>query len=367
MPLGHQRGGGELMLVHLIREWAESGVKWHIVFLEPGPLAAELSELGARVTVMEAGRLRHIHRYIATVLRIARWATRNRLDLVVGWMAKGQIYAAPAATLARLPSLWYQLGIPVEPVRLDRVATLLPARGVLVVSDASARAQGAIRPHRPTRTVYPGVELASFDPERLPSPKEVRREVGLPQDARLVGIFGRLQRWKGMHTLIEALPAVLAVHNDTRAVIVGGEHSLELGYLEALEERIAALGLDDKVLLAGFQTDVPRWMRAMDVIVHASDREPFGMVIIEAMALAKPVIATDEGGPSEIVTDGKNGVLVPFEDAAALSNAILRCFDPERASAMGDAARSRAERFSTSRYAHDFTAAMRELVPGLGP
>ena len=355
------------MLAHLMRAGAVSDLEWHIVFLERGPLAAEMAELGARVTVIDAGRMRQAHRFVATVTRIARWTVRSRLDVIVGWMAKGQLYTGPAATLARRPSLWYQLGIPLEPHRIDKVATALPAQGVIAVSQASARAQERIFPYRRTRTVYPGVELEAFDPRGLPTPEEARRQVGLPPDVPLVGIFGRLQRWKGMHTLVQAMPSVLAALPEARAVIVGGEHALEPGYEEELQAQIAALGLDGSVLLTGFQTDVPRWMQAMDVIVHASDREPFGIVIIEGMALGKPVIATDQGGPREIITDGENGVLVPFEDAAALSAAILRCLDdPARAVAMGQAARERAERFSTTSYAEDFEAALRALVPTLG-
>jgi glycosyltransferase involved in cell wall biosynthesis len=366
MPLGHQRGGGELMLRHLVREGRGRGVDWHIVFTEPGPLAEELAGLGVSVDVLDAGRLRQVHRYLATVARIARWARQHRLDLIVGWMGKGQLYASPAATLARLPALWYQLGAPLEPAPMDRLATRLPARGVLTVSEISGEMQRRISPRRPTRTVYPGVELEAFDPERLPSPEEARRKLGLPEEGPLIGIFGRLQRWKGMHVLIEAMPSVIAAVPDARAVIVGGEHALEPDYEPSLRAQITRLGLDERVLLAGFQGDVPQWMQAMDVIVHASDYEPFGIVVIEAMAAGKPAIATDAGGPREIVTDGESGLLVPVEDADRLAAAVLRCLEhPRQASEMGRAARLRAQRFSTSRYAEEFIAALRELVPDL--
>jgi glycosyltransferase involved in cell wall biosynthesis len=366
MPLGHMRGGGELMLAHLVREGRQLGAEWHVVFLEPGPLAAEFAELGVNVTVLPAGRVRQLHRYAASVARIARWARANELDVVVGWMGKAQIYASPAAVLARVPALWYQLGTPTNPGAIDRLATLLPARGVMAVSEVSAEAQGRLFPSRRTRAVYPGVELEAFDPERLPSPEEARRRLGLPVDGPLVGIFGRLQRWKGMHVLVEAMPSVTATIADARAVIVGGVHALEPDYEPALRAQIERLGLDGRVVLAGFQEDVPTWMQAMDVIVHASDNEPFGIVIIEAMALGKPVIATDSGGPREILTDGENGLLVPFEDSDRLSAAVVRCLkSPDEASAMGQAARARARRFSTSAYVEDIVAAMRELVPEL--
>ena len=104
--------------------------------------------------------------------------------------------------------------------------------------------------------------------------------------------------------------------------------------------------------LAGPQPDVAEWMQAMDVVVHASDREPFGIVILEAMALGKPVVAGAEGGPREIVSDGVNGLLAPFGDSDALAGAILRYLgDPDLAGAVGQAAGATAAAFTVRRFA----------------
>jgi glycosyltransferase involved in cell wall biosynthesis len=163
--------------------------------------------------------------------------------------------------------------------------------------------------------------------------------------------------------LVEAMPRILARQPEARAVIVGGTHALEPDYPAALESQIAALSVEDRVLLVGFQTDIPAWMHAMDVIVHASDFEPFGIVIIEAMALGKPVIAGDAGGPREIVNEGRQGLLVPFGDADALHAAVLRYLEhPAKAAAVGRAARARAQRFGTDRYAQEFVDAVKTYV-----
>ena len=127
---------------------------------------------------------------------------------------------------------------------------------------------------------------------------------------------------------------------------------------------MGGLGLDDQVILAGAQLNVPEWMQAMDVFVHASDNEPFGIVIVEAMALGKPVVASNSGGPSEIITDGENGLLTPYGDSEALANAILRYLDDwEFARGIRGAAQERAPDFSTQRYAQNFIEAIRDLVP----
>jgi glycosyltransferase involved in cell wall biosynthesis len=148
-----------------------------------------------------------------------------------------------------------------------------------------------------------------------------------------------------------------------RAVIVGAPHETEPAYAIELRAQTAALGLDDVVTFAGFQSNVPEWMQAMDVFVHASEHEPFGIVVIEAMALGKPVIAGSEGGPSEVITDGENGLLVPFGDAGSLAKAIVRYLDDHAfASRLGAAARARAAVFDDRTYAANVIAALRESV-----
>jgi glycosyltransferase involved in cell wall biosynthesis len=101
----------------------------------------------------------------------------------------------------------------------------------------------------------------------------------------------------------------------------------------------------------------------MDVFVHTSDREPFGIVVIEAMALGKPVIAGSGGGPAEIITDGENGLLVPYGDDESLAHAILRYLDDHAfAARLGAAARTRAAVFDDRTYAAHVIAALRESV-----
>jgi glycosyltransferase involved in cell wall biosynthesis len=149
-------------------------------------------------------------------------------------------------------------------------------------------------------------------------------------------------------------------------VIVGGAHDLEPDYERYLRQAIADLGLRDHVTLAGLQRNVPQWMAAMDVVVHASDREPFGIVIIEAMALAKPVVATNAAGPTEIITPNVSGQLTAYGDAAALAAAILRYLDnPPFAATIAAAARRRALEFSTQSYARKLTAMLLELCPAI--
>ena len=364
MPLGEQLGGGEMMFRQLLQHARDGRVEWIVVFTRDGPMVQEVRALGVETHLIPAGRLRHVVRRWAAIRAIARLARERRASMVFGWMVAAQTTAGPAAMLAGVPCAWYQVGLP-EPDWMDRLATLLPARGVLVLSRDCAAAQARIWPHRPQRLVYPGASLERFDAARQEPPAEARAALGLPGDGALIGIVGRLQHWKGMHVLLDALGAVRARHPAARVVIVGGVHDPEPDYAAALHAQVRRLGLERVVTFAGFQPDVPRWMQAMDIIVHASDREPFGIVVIEAMALGKPVVAGAAGGPAEVITPGVNGLLAPFGDAPALAAALLRYLDdPSLAAHCAAGAAVRAREFSARRYAESFTDALLDLLRG---
>ncbi|MFN0099230.1 MAG: glycosyltransferase family 4 protein [Gemmatimonadaceae bacterium] len=367
MPLAEQLGGGEVMFRQLMQHGRGQGIEWIAVFTKDGPMVAETRALGVETHVVEAGRIRELWRRWQAIRRIASLARERQVSLVFGWMAASQLLAGPAAWIADIPAAWYQVGLP-EPDWIDRFATFCRARGILVLSKDVATAQARVAPRREQRLIYPGASLERFDAVRGESPRALREQLGLPVDGPLIGIVGRLQRWKGMHTVISALPAVHYTHPDAKVVVVGGSHNTEPSYGEELRALADVRGVGDAVHFAGFQADVPRWMQAMDIVVHASDREPFGIVVVEAMALGKPVIAGALGGPAEVLGDGEHGQLVAFEDDAAMSRAIMRYLDdPEFATRCGAAAAIRARDFTAEHYAQQATAAILEFALGENP
>jgi glycosyltransferase involved in cell wall biosynthesis len=365
MPLAENRGGSEAMLLDLLRFGRDLGISWVVIFLEPGPMVDESRQMGIETHLIPGGRLRQPHRVLAAVWRIRRLIRSSGIRAVVSWISKAHLYGGPAAMLARVPSIWYQLAIPKKHRSIDGLATMIPARGVIACSSASATGQLRLWPRRPIRIVHPGVRLDRFDPAVLRDQRQVRAKLGLAADVPVVGIVGRLQTWKGQHLLVEAMPHILRTHPEAVCVIVGGEHQFEPDYSSFLRERIAALGLTDKVVMAGLQTNVPEWMQAMDVVVHASVAEPFGIVVIEAMALGKPVAATDTAGPTEIITHGKDGLLWHSGDVAGLAGAVLRYLDdPSYAADVGRAAAIRARDFSVDRYARGIVDSVNDLALG---
>lgn len=363
MPLGNARGGGEQMLLHLVREGRGLGIRWHVVFLEEGEMPEMIRALGVGVDVFEAGRMREVHKLLLTAQKIARVARREKADLILGWMGTAHLYGGPAARLAGIPAAWYQLDVPRNPGGIDKVAARIPARFILTLCTDGFDAQKKLAGTATVHLVYPGAELHRFDTTTLPTVAEARTKLGLPLDRPVIGIVGRLQHWKGMHTLIGAMPTVLERHPNALAVVVGGQHAFEPEYEGQLKSQIQQLGLENSVQMAGFQREVPLWMQAFDIFIHASQREPFGIVIVEAMALGKPVIAANEGGPTEIITPGIHGLLTPFDDAPALASAAISLLDdPVLAQQLGDAARRRAQDFSTQRYAQNLVKTVLENI-----
>jgi glycosyltransferase involved in cell wall biosynthesis len=341
MPSGQERGGAEEALLQYVSYRAGQGVRSRIVLLERGTLAQALTARGAIVSEIPAGRLRNAWRWMLTVSRIVRIARRERPDLILAWMVKGHAYGGVAGLILGVPGVYYQFGLPdLSPV--DRVCRLVPATGAIGCSNFATREQQA-KVRCPVLSVPLAADIDRFEKVRHLSAAQLKRQFGFDPEQPLIGIVGRLQRWKGMHVFAEAMARVIRSRPGCQGVIVGGPHDLEPEYAKWLQERVRALGLQNKLALVGKQTNVPEWMQAMDIFVHASDREPFGIVVLEAMSLGKPVIATKPGGPEEIIEDQKNGILVPFGDAGAVGDAILTYLSqPAFAARIGSEARQRA-------------------------
>lgn len=172
-------------------------------------------------------------------------------------------------------------------------------------------------------------------------------DIGIPRDAPVFGIFGRIVRWKGVKEFVDACRHVLARHPDAYALIVGDRSDGEEEYQAEVSELISRSGLDGRVVMTGYQKNIAELMASMEVVVHASiEPEPFGRVVIEAMAARRPIVATAAGGPIDIVKDGETGLLVPPGDVTAMGHAISRLLDdPFLAAEMGERGRARVERY----------------------
>ena len=177
-------------------------------------------------------------------------------------------------------------------------------------------------PSRRLSLIYPPIDLDVFD-DRRPATL-TRSSLGLESSALCFAMVGLLHPWKGQIVFLKAARRVFDRVPDARAVIVGGPPHGGQRYADELKALAGDLGIADRVVFTGFRADVSEILKLMDILVHASiSPEPFGRVIVEAMAMHRPVVASRAGGPLEIIEDGRNGFLVPPGDDEALAARII--------------------------------------------
>lgn len=230
----------------------------------------------------------------------------------------------------------------------------LPARNHWFVSVSqylkSVMVEWGVSPER-IRVIHNGTNFRAFTLSPYEVRESVRAELGIPRDAFLVGVFARVDEFKGQHIVVEAAGQMRHAVPEI--------HVLLAGFAAPSEERrirdvAARCGLAERVHLTGVRDDVSRLMLATDVVAHFSVTETFGMAIIEAMAMGRPVIATRAGGIPEVVVDGVTGFLVERTPTAAAEALKRLALDGDLRAAMGVRARERAvNMFSAERMAEE--------------
>jgi glycosyltransferase involved in cell wall biosynthesis len=218
---------------------------------------------------------------------------------------------------------------------IERLLAPLATR-VVCVCEAEARLAAALGSKRRVRVVYNGIDAQQVGPID-PLMQELARR------GPVVCALTQLRAGKGIETLIDAAPSMLERHPDLQIAIWGDGPELE-----PLRNRARAAGVEDAVHFPGASSDPLTVLRGTQVFVHPSLAESFPYVVLEAMAVGAPIVASDVGGIGEAVVDGNSAVLVAPGDAHALATALLGALgDVDRATKMGEAARARFDRCFT--------------------
>lgn len=226
------------------------------------------------------------------------------------------------ARLLRIPLIAYQRGDEWNSPAVRYFARFVEL--FIANSHATARSLLAlgIEPERIV-VIYPPVDSSRFAPEVSCATQQL--EFSITGSELCFGIIGSLRERKGHRVFLRAAARVMRALPQSRAFIVGEAAPADLPYKQDLILLARELGIEDRVVFTGFRTDVSELIQFLHVVVHASVKpEPFGRVIIEAMAMRKPVIASMAGGPLEIITNGRNGFLVPPDDDEQLADHIIK-------------------------------------------
>ena len=349
-----QLSGGEIALLRLVPALRAEGVDVRVILGEHGPLEGRLREAGAAVEVLELDsrvattRRDEVRLGSAGVARVAAigrdtLALRRRLrelapDLVHTNSLKAALYGGAAARLAGVPVVWHIRDriaddyLPSPAVGFVRAAGSVLPRAIIVNSEATRATLGSV-----SRRRVDGVTVVH---DALP--RGGTQGSHLPHDGFRVAMVGRLAPWKGQHIFLEAFARALG-GTYARAVVVGSAMFGEQEYEAELHALVARLGIGAQVEFMGFHDDVAGVLAEVDCLVHASViPEPFGQVVVEGMAAGLPVIASGEGGPAEIITDGVDGVLYAPGDIEGLAGHLGRLStNPRECQRLGVAARAR--------------------------
>jgi glycosyltransferase involved in cell wall biosynthesis len=239
---------------------------------------------------------------------------------------------------------------------------------IVAYSHDQARAIATAVPSLASRlsVVYPGIDPAEWS---AGDGAAFRREIGVPPGTPLVGLIGRYDTWKGHGVFVEAAARLREALPQARFAIVGGALNQDAlphvaRYRREVLDQLRGLGLAEVVSVLGHRDDVASVLAGLDVLAFPSAHEPFGMVVLEALAAGTPVVASDTGGPAEILENERSGLLFPTGNADALAAATLRLLrTPVLREALMEGGRQRLDaNFTRGRYAKDMEAVYDRLA-----
>ena len=324
----------------------------------PEPASARLAEAG--IPVHHLGRDRFDPRIAYDLVRVAR-EKRARIFHVHGYAAAdfGRLAARCVGARLVLHEHFADPRMPAYQGLADRLLARFTDRAIAV--SASTRdflVRERFVPAERVRLIWNGAPLDEFAPVAPQTALALRRELGLPPGAPVVGIVGRVNAQKGHRYFIEAAPRVLVRVPEARFLVVG-----DGDLLEASRRLAAQLGVADRFAFAGHRSDIPAVLGALDVFCIASAYEGTPLVLFEAMAAGKAIVSTAVDGCREVLEDGVTGRLVPPQDASALADALAAVLaDAAQRRALGENARKASVRYDIGACVRQMEALYDELL-----
>jgi len=313
-------GGAQEHVYNLVTRMDASRYDVSVVSLSPGSGARKLERAGIDVTVIDE------HDDVIATATLAAHLADVRADVIHNHMYRAEIVGTKAAIALgeaghRRP--WVISTVHSSRIRSDedqdqlRRLTSSIDHLIVVSNSIDRKVVEEGRTAAPRSMIYNGVDLDRYDHQEPCC--TLREEYGMEPWSPIVGVVGRLELEKGHPTLLEAWPHVLRSVPDAYLIVVG-----EGSRLDALHDVARDMKILHRVVFTGRRDDIPAVTAAFDVAVLPSYREAQGLTILEAMALSRPVVASNVGGIPEMIQDGVNGLLVPPHDPPALAAAIVR-------------------------------------------
>ncbi len=319
--------GAEQSLLNLVCHLDRKKFNPYFVLSEKGALGDKLGKLGVPVIIISFPQIRRIRGVCGALCSLVDFFKVENIGLAHSNSIRTHLYGSIAAKYCGIPSVWHQRNmLRGEIVDPDRLLSFLPDR-IICNSEAIARRFATFgRIPEKVTVVYNGVDTQTFNPSVNRS--KVRQEFGIRSDQIVVGIASRMNAQKGHETFLRAGQRIIAesmlTRDKVRFMIIGAAvFDDEKNRESRLRGMAEELGIKDIVVFTGHREDMPEVYAAIDIFVLASDAEACGRVVLEAMACAKPIVATDSGGTPEAIENNKDGVLFHFGDEKTLADKIV--------------------------------------------
>jgi glycosyltransferase involved in cell wall biosynthesis len=351
-------GGSDICLLRLVQALDKDRFEPIVVLPRQGPLVSAFERAGARIRFIKMATLRtklsplyqlgYLGRYWPTVLKLRSLLIEEQAQ-IVHTNSLYSLYGAWAARLANVPHVWHIREIPPD-VPFGRAALAafvqFMSGRVVCMTEACQRALFPTRVPEWSSVLYEGIDLSEF--RRDITGERVRSELGIDLRTPVVGFVARLDPWKGLEIFVKAAAVVHERFPGAHFLVAGDAPQGYESHARKMRGLAAESGLSEHMHFCGFRHSfdaIPELMASLTMLCHTSVRpEPFGLVLIEAMAMSRPVIATRMGGPLEIVADQETGVLIPPGDPQQLAEAVCRLLaNPIELQRMGEAGRRRVE------------------------
>lgn len=330
-------GGSHACMYNLIRHMDRSEYDFTVGFYVDNIYVKKYHDLGIETKILPRNPVRTgniMLRKICNWYRLEysfikyleNYFRSKRFDLVVqNNSIKLSLPFVRACKGLNIPVLAYERGISLYSKKFVKATGAIQAS--IAISDAVKQNLMSYKFRSPIiERIYDGIDPLGFAVKR--SPDEIKRDLNISPKSRIIGMIGNIKPWKGQQYFVDAFLELAKQYNDLYGLVIGGCAEEDREFQASLSQTVSKAGLANRLMFLGFRTDVPDLLSIFDVFVHASRRaEPFGMVVLEAMAARKPIIATNMGGPVEILNKGKCGILVPPKDGKAIADACTKYLD----------------------------------------
>jgi len=344
-------GGAKIVLDQVARGVDPSLFHLSVACLSDARRLQELQEFGLKADLVPMSRMRDVGNHLSLMKRLREIVRRDDVDLIHANENSTLLHASVLGRLTRKPVVWHVY----DPFATRRLSLklsagswrALPPNGLIYGTQRAADHYASWFEKVPSSVVLPGVDV---DRCRSGCGARARKELGIPEHALVVSSFGRVHPTKCQRNFVECVARAQEEHPNLHGVICGSAESP--GYWRSLEELRSRLGLDDSLHMPGFVPDQLKddILAASDAVIHLAKTESFGLAVIEGMAAGKPVIAASASGPSSLIDDGVNGVLVGIGDVDGAASALRRLLgDPSERARIGERASRSADEHSLER------------------